>query len=99
MGRGSGWSREWTVGGGTAELEIWAQAWGCVCTLTHTPPRPKEAGAQTAPVWTSPSLLRHPITQGCVLTSCVSRLSLTRSVTLGRALPLRASLSHLYSRG
>ena len=41
VGRGSGWSGEWTAGGGTAELEIWAQAWGCVCEHTHTPPHPQ----------------------------------------------------------
>lgn len=36
VGRGSGWSREWTLRSRAAELEIRARARGCVCTL----PRP-----------------------------------------------------------
>lgn len=36
VGWGSGWSGEWTLGSRTADLEIWAQAWGCVCAHTHT---------------------------------------------------------------
>ena len=85
---------------GSGQLAVELLSWksglrrGAACVCTHTlPPPPREAGAQTAPVWTGPSFLRDPAAQGCVLTSCVSRPSLTRSVTLGRALPLRASLS------
>lgn len=42
---------------------------------THSPPPPKEAGAQTAPVRTGPSFLQDPITQGCVLASCVPAIA------------------------
>lgn len=103
VGRGSGWSGEWTVGGGTAELEIWAQVWGCVCVHTHTPPTPK--GSRCAD---STRVDRPVLSAGSCRPGLRSDLLCVPAVADSQCdfgpgppspgLPLRASLSHLYSR-